>query len=81
MSKFHTRCRNCTHRRKLAMHPDEYRIQPKCQCGARSWRVDLYRQSGLDKRPVCRSDCAHYFHRMGCGLCKFNADGTYKEFA
>jgi len=79
--KTHCRCKHCRARRALPKHPDEYQLQPKCRnCGHRGFVVDRYRQVGKDKKPTCHQDCYHFPHRQGSGGCKFNADGTYKEF-
>lgn len=83
----HTRCANCRARRKLKRHPDAYKIQPKCLCGARDWRKDEYRhrvempQMRLKqgRYAVCHS-CVHYPHRIGSTGCIFNPDGSYRDF-
>lgn len=80
--KTHTRCQHCGARRALPMQPDEYLRIPKCRnCGHRGFRVDRYRMAGKDKTPTCHSDCYHFPHRQGSGDCKFNKDGSYKEFS
>lgn len=79
--KTHTRCQHCRARRALPRHPDAYFIQPKCRnCGHRGFTVDKYRMAGKDKKPTCQSDCYHFPHRMGCVGCKFEQDGSYKEY-
>lgn len=79
--KTHTRCQHCSARRALPKHPDEYIRLPKCgNCGHRGYQVDKYRMAGRDKQPTCHYDCRHYPHRAGSSVCKFNIDGTYKEF-
>lgn len=85
--KTHCRCRSCGARRKLKMHPDSYQIQPRCVCGARSWRKDEYRhrvelpqmhtKSGRYKS--CHCDGYHFVHRTGFGNCKILLSGEYKE--
>lgn len=85
--KTHTRCRSCNARRKLKMHPDAYQIQPRCLCGARSWRKDEYRhrvelpqmRAKTGRYRVCHADCFHHPHRLGSIGCKFHASGEYKE--
>jgi hypothetical protein len=85
--KTHTRCRHCGSRRKLAKHPLEYRLQPKCLCGARDWRKDEYRHRveleqirlHLGRYALCHS-CFHYPHRIGSEGCIFHADGSYRDF-
>lgn len=82
----HCRCRKCRARRKLSMHPDEYRVQPRCLCGARSWVADGYRsrveipqmRAKAGRYYTCHADCYHHPHRIGFGDCKFSAPGIYK---
>lgn len=87
--KIHSRCRNCRHRKKLARHPEEYRIQPRCSnCGARSWAKDAYRhrvelvqmREKTGRYRVCHADCYHHPHRIGFGNCKFLPSGEYREY-
>lgn len=86
--KTHCRCRHCDKRRALKMHPDAYRVQPKCSnCGARSWRKDEYRhrvelpqmRRRTGRYRVCHADCYHHPHRIGSIGCKFNQQGEYRE--
>lgn len=84
----HCRCSHCNARRKLPKHPEEYRLQPKCPCGARRWRMDSYRhrvelpqmRAKTGRYKVCHADCYHHPHRIGFGDCKFSALGVYKEY-
>lgn len=84
--KTHSRCRHCNHRKKLNKHPAEYLRQPKCQCGARSWRKDEYRHRvelremrlGLGRYVTCYADCFHHPHRLSSHGCKFIRPGEYR---
>lgn len=84
--KIHCRCRHCRARKKLSKHPLEYRIQPRCSCGARDWLRDEYRhrvelvqmRNKQGRYRVCRADCFHHPHRMGSAGCKFDVDGEYR---
>lgn len=86
LTKWHCRCRSCLGRRKLANHPDYYSKQPRCHCGARSWRVDTYRhrtelpqiKMKIGRYAVCHADCFHFPHRMGSDGCKFDSGGDYR---
>lgn len=61
------RCRHCNRRRTLPRHPYLYEREPACPaCGARSWAVDTYRQSGQEAAATtCRCDGFPYPHRRG----------------
>lgn len=86
----HTRCRSCGHRRKLKRHPDEYLIQPRCECGARSWRLDNYRhrveleqiRRGLGRYARCYCSghalVLGYPHRLGSVWCCYQSNGEPK---
>lgn len=88
--KTHCRCRRCRARKKLNKHPFEYRIQPRCSCGARDWIRDAYRhrtelqqiREGTGRYVRC--GCAghalvlHYPHRRGSVWCNYQADGQPK---
>lgn len=84
--KTHARCRHCRHRKKLARHPETYKLQPVCSnCKARDWRKDEYRhrvevpqmRAHSGRYALCHS-CFHYPHRIGSTGCIFNADGSYR---
>lgn len=88
----HCRCRSCGARKKLNRHPLEYRIQPMCQCGARSWRKDEYRhrverpqmRAKQGRYRICHCDGLIQFknahpHRIGCKQCCYKADGEAKD--
>lgn len=85
--KTHCRCRSCGARRKLKMHPNSYQIQPRCLCGARSWRKDEYRhrvelpqmRAKTGRYKSCHCDGYHHAHRTGFGNCKILLSGEYKE--
>lgn len=86
----HARCRQCRARRKLSKHPEEYRTQPQCQCGARDWAPDKYRKDvelpqirrGIGRYVRC--GCAGhalvltYPHRRGSVWCCYQANGESK---
>src|SRR6185503_651664 len=78
MPRYHCRCRRCETRRVLAKHPDEYRRQPTCACGARDWRTDAW----MNKRDTsargmgCTCNGYHFTHRRGSRYCWYRADGT-----
>ena len=84
--KTHCRCRHCRARKKLNKHPLEYRVQPRCQCGARDWLKDEYRHRielkqmllGLGHYGTCYADCFHFPHRVGSTGCKFDKDWQYR---
>lgn len=68
------RCRRCEARRRLPKHPDEYVRPPRCRnCGARTWRVDRYRDDGREQRGhTCRCEGYSFPHFRGRGYCLSN---------
>lgn len=88
MASHHCRCRTCGARRKLKMHPDAYRLQPRCRnCRSRNWRRDNYRhnvelpqmRSKTGRYRLCPYHCFHHEHRLASTGCRFNFDLTVRE--
>lgn len=65
---YHCRCRSCGARSKLRKDPRFYADSdlPRCFCGSRSWRVDLYRQTGKEAaKQTCFCGALPFPHRKG----------------
>lgn len=82
MARYHVRCRKCEGRRVLRQHPDHYLRPPKCACGAKDWRLDMWmtnRKTGLDGQGC---DCSGYWfrHRMGSKHCHKDKYGNWKPW-
>ena len=86
MTTYSLRCRNgsCRHRRVSRIHPDDYKLIPRCaMCGLRSgWRIE---GRAYNKRNLCHcssvvSDRGNYPHRKGVHpLCDFHPEGPANQ--
>jgi hypothetical protein len=86
MKSYSVRCRNakCRHRRVTHIHPDNYKVVPKCEaCGRRDgWRVE---NRDYNKRGLCHCGGpemhrgVHFPHRTTHPLCDNHPHGLYNR--
>lgn len=86
MTTYSVRCRHkaCHHRRVTAIHPDDYRVVPKCpMCGQRKgWRIE---QRAYNKRNLCKCsgplgrDNEPFPHRVTHPCCDSHPMGVYNQ--
>jgi hypothetical protein len=87
--RHHVRCRKCDKRRVLRRHPEQYAVRylPKCECGAKDWRVDWWMMRRNTRLMGCT--CAGYvwagnmsgaMHRRGSLRCYYRSDGSSREY-
>ena len=86
MATYSLRCRvaSCRHRRVARVHPDDYKVTPRCPvCGHRNgWRIEA---RGYNKRGLC--DCngpeiltvRHFAHRTTHPYCDHHPLGFYNQ--
>lgn len=86
MSTYSIRCRNsaCRHRRVAGIHPDEYKVVPRCaSCGKRvGWRIEgrAYNRRGLcDCSGPDMAEGRHFPHRTTHPLCDQHPHGFYNQ--
>lgn len=86
MTTYSLRCRNgkCRHRRVGHIHPDDYKLVPRCtSCGLRSgWRIE---GREYNKRNLCNcsgvvSERGNFPHRKGRHpMCEFHPEGVANQ--
>lgn len=86
MASYAVRCRHnaCRHRRTSSVHPDEYKVVPRCpKCGHRKgWRIE---DKAYNRRELC--NCSgpdmvrgvHFPHRTHHPLCDNNPNGARNQ--
>lgn len=81
MTTYSVRCRHqaCRHRRKSTIHPDDYKIVPRCpMCGERKgWRVEGREYSKRD-RCYC-SGYPHPHQKATSRFCDHHPQGAYNQ--
>lgn len=87
MTTYSIRCRNhaCRHRRVTSIHPDDYKVVPRCpRCGERKgWRIE----SRAFRRNQTRCWCSgpemafgrHFPHQPDHPLCDQHPHGFYNQ--
>lgn len=86
MTTYSLRCRNslCRHRRVSTIHPDDYKVIPKCpSCGKRAgWRIE---QRQYNKRGLCTCpgplgrDNEPFPHRSTHPCCDLHPQGVANQ--
>lgn len=86
MTTYSLRCRNssCRHRRISKIHPDEYKVVPKCSvCNRRcGWRIE---GREYNKRGLCNCDGPvwpdgrQFPHRTSHPCCEQHPQGIYNQ--
>lgn len=89
MATFSVRCRHnaCRHRRVSTIHPDDYKVVPRCPvCGNRKgWRIE---NRDYNKRGLCHcsgpdmsatGSGQHFPHRITHPLCDQHPHGFYNQ--
>lgn len=87
MTTYSVRCRHhaCRHRRVTAIHPDDYKVVPRCPaCGQRKgWRIESRAFRRHQKRCWCSGpDMAfgrHFPHQPSHPLCDLHPHGFYNQ--
>jgi hypothetical protein len=86
MTTYSLRCRNsaCRHRRVASIHPNEYKVVPRCtRCGERcGWRIE---DRAYNRRGLCHCSGPemvtgrHFPHRPHHPLCDNHPHGFYNQ--
>ena len=76
----HYRCKDCQARRTLARELWQYVLAPRCACGSRFWRPEIYRSAcqrdGAQEFATCSCDGLHHPHRAASSVwCKLHPTG------